>query len=601
MKKTFKNQINKSLLIMFIFLFLIFNVYTKSFAIDTSWGPTLEETQIVWNYSWYLSYYGGSISNGKISGLGAHPTNTDRVFEYSDFLTRNDKYGWYEYDYNGTKCAVLAGATVELNNENPSKFPIKNGIHYFKLGRKNNKWSYDIIQFKFDPTWSDDDTVFTGIILDSCGVSMNPPAYGKKAQTQWLDAYLFPLENKSDYDVINASGDYDDQTKQELMNFKNGEYDKIKNTAEKTFNQKKIIVSDNGVFSEATSGDTLGIFFINFFADIISKLADTIQIVLDAAGTEKDIDLSTELTLSRTTIEGDDLLQKSIEISDAVETPSGGNNTNRAYISLPNYVLNQAGFEEMRFVSDTKIPVIPIDLYTMTRNHINLVDDNFFDLNNNNPNKFWNFIRNQVVSLAKVLLYISAGLVLTTLIWRSILLVMSSVSQDPEKAAIAKRKINSILKNVIFIVIVYFIMALILYLYKTISNIIMIDSDSYYTYRLTIPGLVTFNTNVIGFVKMLTLTTNGFSRLLHSILYLIMALINLIWFCALVIRMLAIGLLIILSPLTSIMTVSTEASGQERGAMSFMNFYNWISMYTLVVFMPLMLMIIERIMILILS
>lgn len=552
--------------IFFIFLFLISMFLFKNVLADDpvyteDLGPSLDETERNGG-KWLLTRYGENTPN-----LGSINEKTKQNFTYGDFKI-NEKYNWCEYEYNGDSFVVLAGATREkLGDGKKDTYR-----HYFKYGCEGNQFAYDIVFFKFG-SWSKDETIFKGIILDSTEDTMHPSEKDEKIQK--LSAYMYPAaENKID---------------------------------EKTdFNGKEIYVSDDGTFSEDAKGDTIGTFLLNFFSELILNIADAIQLELEAVGTNSKSGEIGELVYSRADIEKSEELQKDLQLTKAVydETNEAVNPSvpkklpGKYPIQLPGYILNQAGFEELMFsmtYDDIEIPYTRMDLYTITRTDIDLLDIGFFDTSNNNENGFWKLVRDILKLASKAVLYISAALVLVSLIWRSVMLVISSISQNPEKGAKAKRKINSLIKNIGLLVLVYYVMASIIYLYQYLAGIVMVDKDSYFVFRLTLEGVVSFNTNVIGYIKFITLTTNGIAKFFNSLLYLFMVILDLVWFVALIIRMLLIALFIVVAPLTAIFTVSTEAVGQEREPRGFLHFYNLFVMFTTIVFLPMIVFIAERI------
>lgn len=90
------------------------------------------------------------------------------------------------YTYNG-KVVLAAATNLLLNNSNWKK---RSHVHYFDY--------YDEVNFTYNGK------TYTGIILDSCGVSMAPENYytGSKAKTNVLDMF-FPTNSSANKSKIN--------------------------------------------------------------------------------------------------------------------------------------------------------------------------------------------------------------------------------------------------------------------------------------------------------------------------------------------------------------------------------------------------------------
>lgn len=145
-----------------VILFPLF-CYNKVIAVTDDDGPDVTDSSIDWQFT----CYGGE----NLGGTG---------FTESDFST-NDKYGWCEYVKDGVTYVVLAAATHELLNSGEVGESRYDYIHYFNY--------YDTIQFKFVDESFDSNT-YNGIILDSCGASMNPTKFNHASNVQVLDVYF---------------------------------------------------------------------------------------------------------------------------------------------------------------------------------------------------------------------------------------------------------------------------------------------------------------------------------------------------------------------------------------------------------------------------
>ena len=95
-------------------------------------------------------------------------------------------------------------------------------------------------------------------------------------------------------------------------------------------------------------------------------------------------------------------------------------------IDLAKTIENKKGITTTVFTSETEIPVIQADIYSMAKGTFDLFDVNFF---NEKEEEFgnketWDFIRSNVVICSRACLYISTVLLLTLLIYRGITFIL---------------------------------------------------------------------------------------------------------------------------------------------------------------------------------
>lgn len=140
-------QYNKK--IKFFSILILFIMFISlSCCLEVNAEPNVEEI------TWVTTCFKGK-------ELGAKNPKTNKSFTEDDF-TVNEKYGWCEYEKDGVKYVVLAGATNELLKSAPNIYPKLDNIYYFNY--------FDTVSFKL--MQNSDSTVYNGIILDSCGASM---------------------------------------------------------------------------------------------------------------------------------------------------------------------------------------------------------------------------------------------------------------------------------------------------------------------------------------------------------------------------------------------------------------------------------------------
>ena len=263
-------------------------------------------------------------------------------------------------------------------------------------------------------------------------------------------------------------------------------------------------------------------------------------------------------------------------------------------ITISNSVYNQYGVLEQIYTTDTKIPVLPLDTYTLTAGKAPILDINFWKLEETNTNKIWNYIKNLVMMIAHIILYLSVALIFTMIIWRSILFVYSTMVSKPEKAEESKKIIDNLFVAVLMVAGVYIIMAGCSMLYDTVLQLIT-DNNNTYPIRAVVTDVYSFNTTLIGLMRYRTLTNNVWHELGWSIGYLIISFLDLIYFLLMFARMLILGLLSITAPLTAVMKMSGNSEG--KGVLQLFQFNNWIKIYLRFTYIPLIIALASRIMI----
>ncbi len=574
MKIHFKFKLILIVIIFVIFAFLFpcerkygYNTHTEDK------GPDVSDT----SSKWYFTYY--SDGNG---GLAHTNPNTNSNFVQSDWSV-NETYGWHEWEYNGTKYVVMAAATCEYLDDLPSAhYPFlseKDNIHYFHYGSEANNWNYSTFQFKF--VNNGDTNTYNGIVLDTCEMSIDPsnPAwdtsegdnYGSKPEnTQWLDVHV------------------------ELGYPEKSKYNK--------FNGQEITLTSTGVFSSnagTKSSTSTRSAFIEYGTKFFSFVGDFIQVVMDFAATDMSWTDSKKLTYSKSDIEADDELKDSIQVEDSssssdtsdTSTEKKGNSKIRT-VDISSSVDSRKGEKETVYSASTEIPVMPIDIYSSAIDIVDMFDTDFFSSSSENTDKFWNVLRSVTRTISHMVMYISAALILSLIIWRTILLVKSSLGDEPEEAYGSKKIMDDLVRSVLIISFVYFIMIILMNFYKEILKevlkIVVGNNESIYLIKVNVDGVYSFNTNIIGYIKYLSLTTSEIGAFGYSILYALMQVFgNLSWFMLMFVRTVLIAVLIMIAPLAAVYNMINRTKKSGSHFTNILDFRTLMKLYVLALFIPL--------------
>ena len=549
-----KNVLNKFKFSMIVFILLI--ILLPSILKITYCAYLQDEGPDTCSSKWYFTYY--SDGNG---GLARTNPNTNQNFKQSDWKV-NPTYGWHEWEYKGTSYVVVAAATLEgldwiesQKRKGDYRYPFlsKQGdIHYFHYGSAENDWTFSTFGFHF--VNNNDNTQYYGVVLDTCEMSMDPdnPAwstsagdnYGAKpANTQWLDVHV-PLG-------------YPETSK----------YAK--------FNGKEIEVTTDGKYTGKNSVGKK-----KWFEGIITGIinfADTLQISIESANNLYKQTEDLTLTLSKKEINKNELLKKEINIRKSGYKIK--NSKMAKEVTISNNTENKNGETEIVYSENTPIPIVKTDLYSASLNKVELLDINFLDINNSNPNKIWKVIRSVVSAVSHVVMYISAAAIISMIIVRGILLILSIGGNDPEGAARSKTIMDKIVQSICMLAFIYIFMSLMIGLNNQVVNLLGGNNDSVYLIRVNVDEVYSFNTNLIGYLKYLTLNNNATINVGNALMYLLAVMINFLWFVYMCARMVMMGLLIILAPLTAVTNLANIKFKVGTKIINAIHFKNWVTVF----------------------
>ena len=328
---------------------------------------------------------------------------------------------------------------------------------------------------------------------------------------------------------------------------------------------------------------------------LLSPLGNLINIGLnnicsDLSGAKADT-----LLYTKDDIENNSSLKKEIDVKDEEKKEDGTEENNEDnenddnikiepgtfYISNATY--NKSGESEEVFTKDTPIPAIPLDIYTLSSGRVQMLDINFWKVNETNSNNVWNYIKDIIDSFAHIVLYISIGLIITMLIWRSVHFVYATMTGQPEKAQKSKKIMDNLFIVVLMVIGIYLFMIMCTLLHDMALNYIF-SKDSDYPIRVVVDGVYSFNSTLTGTIKYLSLSSNISHQLGWSIAYLVFSFVCGVYFVLMYFRMLILGVLSIVAPLTAVMKMSGLSEG--KGLVNILHFKNWVKLYLRFTYIP---------------
>ena len=348
----------------------------------------------------------------------------------------------------------------------------------------------------------------------------------------------------------------------------------------------------------ATSGnESAGEIILNLLADYVNiPIGDIFQSMLDRTGT------------ALTEKEADKILYEVTELKDTsnkfyneinliVYNENIGTNTNdntdtgtkindntdtKTIKSVPikSSEKNKNGKSAVVFDASTKIPIIPVDVYSISTTNMGLFDIDFISSNNNNGNKIWKFYRNIVSSVSHAVLYICAALLIGMIITRAILIVISTNTNNVKVVEKSKRIMDDLVQAIIYIVGAYLIVAVMNNFYKVMISFIT-ENATNFPLRAEVENIYSFNTNIVGLVRYKTQSSNIGTKFGYSILYLLTVGLNMVWFLAMFIRNFLLGIVVMIAPITGIKKVMGEDAKE-----SIFQFKGWLKFYSIVLWIP---------------
>lgn len=502
----------------------------------------------------------------ELSGYGKE--KLEEGYTDSDFKV-DSKYGWRVYEKDGNEYVVLAAASHKLLNNyinNPQNYDTSANPYMLNFGRKFDHIHYfdigDIVYFAFEDN-DFDSNLYTGMILD----------VSEKA--------MFPQDEKwkcgKDVNIIDIYFGKDAD--------KEGSEDKQKLDDSKIAG-KKVFVSVNGVFSKDADiktrvNDDLT---LSLMTKLIILIGDWIEYLIGSSFTNQAyIDPG---VYAKDTFKGDSefLISEAGEECDAKFLKEH---------EVSNIKQNKSGATEIIFSSDSGIPIIQYDVYSMVSQKLDLFDIDFINPKNTNENKCWKFIGKIVASFTKILLYFSAAAFMTVLIWQGINFTISIYKDSPMRAAEAKQILQNCAIVIIKLIGVFLIVSLIVNLYKYIQQQILGEYTSNYLIRIKIKDVYSFNTNTIGAIRLMTMSSNVYQAFVWSLIYLIATIINLIYYVLMFFRMIAIGVLTMIAPITAITSVF-ETKKNVVSNNNIFKFGGWIKIFMIIVWSPMLVLIATR-------
>ena len=234
---------------------------------------------------------------------------------------------------------------------------------------------------------------------------------------------------------------------------------------------------------------------------------------------------------------------------------------------------------EYGFSTKTLIPVIPVDVFTIAKGNIALFDPNFLIVDTSihtDSNSIWFTIRKIATIAIRGLIYITAGVLVAGLIWHGIHLIWGTITPNQRRDHL--NGIHTFVTSLLLLIGTLIIIALGIYINKMFSSYNNIDQG-----RVELPIRVnvkeadySFSTTQTGVIRYLAQIENPNligRKIMYTIEYLVLAVINLIVALFFLARM----ILMMVGAGYGIVVVGARIIGQEN--ILPINYQNWLIYY----------------------
>ncbi len=320
-----------------------------------------------------------------------------------------------------------------------------------------------------------------------------------------------------------------------------------------------------GILKNALN-DVLAKLFIMLIEFIRALYGDGPQMLLNTIQTSQYETGISKFLPWKITYSADDYLN-SINKNQYVMVSTDGSNTGSKA-----EVIKEVSASENEFDKDTEIPVIPVEVYTLSVGQISALDINFLTGQNNtelhSPDSVWIKLRNLASGIIHFTIYIGAAFLIATLIWHGICIVRTTLTPEAEKKH--KDGIHNFAIAVAMLVGSIIIMAVCIFFSKIVFEDMEVASTKELPIRIVLTDngstIYSFSTNVTGYARYMSETQNTsliVQKLKYTVVYIICVWLNIISVLIMIIRLVAIIVLSVTGPIIAV-SYAVKKSGDTN-------------------------------------
>ena len=301
---------------------------------------------------------------------------------------------------------------------------------------------------------------------------------------------------------------------------------------------------------------------VRFLMNGLAYISDAIQIRLNEIQTSGDFTSQDETILYSYDELTKDANGEDINKNSSDETKKGIGNRDK-YTKVSKYTeggKGQANIDDENYTKDTKIPIVIGDFYNIAADKIDFLDINFLTGNTTKKDgelvhakdSTWNNIRNPVVEIIRVSIYLSSAILIVILVWSAIGIVYNSM-RNPDKEAAYKKRLEDLAKSLMMLITTILIMALCIFFSKTLFDSISKSDDYELPIRVNVKNAdYSFSTNITGYYRYMAQTENvedAYKKAGYTILYFISVIFNLLAEVSMICRIFILWFLSVQGPL----------------------------------------------------
>lgn len=301
---------------------------------------------------------------------------------------------------------------------------------------------------------------------------------------------------------------------------------------------------------------------IKFLMNGLASIVDAIQIKLNEIQTSGDFTSQDETLLYsyddlKRDASGEDISNNSTE-----ETRKGVGNRDK-YTKVSGYQEKEKGqtdIDDINYTSKTKIPIVVGDFYNIAADKIDFLDMNFLTGNKEKKDKklvhdkdsTWNKIREPVVEIIKISIYVSSAILIIMLIRFAIGIIYTGM-KNPQKQAEYKKGLEDLSKSLFMLIATIIIMALCIFFSKSIFKSISENNGYKLPIRVDVKTAnYSFSTNITGYLRYMSQIEDvnyAFKKAGYTVLYLGFVNLNLVAVAFMILRIFILWFLSIQGPL----------------------------------------------------
>lgn len=335
--------------------------------------------------------------------------------------------------------------------------------------------------------------------------------------------------------------------------------------------------------------EKIGEWLIDFFFTGLGDIAQMITNGLQTDALKKNVAFW-RITYSPKEIEKNSDINKYINLN----SKNDSNEQNK-----PKYHKKLVNYNSKGLTKDTAIPFVVVDVHSLVTEKVAWTDINFLKVDediHNNETTLWNIVRNLAVVIIRSVIYLSAAVLITALIYYGIVVVSNVYS--PTERAKRQNGINRFIKSVLMLVGSVLAMSLIISFSRMTIRYMLNDTNSN-EFPIRVEEVKregnkettfrTFSTNVTGFCRYKAQITGDLAqKAVYAFIYMILAFLNVVWGLLMIGRFFAIIVLSVQGVLLSVIHIVRREDINRQ-------FLEWGLWYGAVAICPIILAVFQKI------